>query len=133
MAILSPYQQKYVLGKRQQAYDHGITLWVMATGAGWSADDAYRQLTWVPTTTPFTGAVAYGPWRGRTDTSGGYHVTSDITIVTSAALRDTVDQPKIKFQLESGAGTAGTFYRSDRIIDCPDTDEIVIYASKIGE
>jgi len=133
MGGLSPYTQKYLQSMRAEFYDHGITLWTLGTGAGWSADDAYRQVTYVPSLSPFTGAVAYGSWRGRTDTSGGYYETSDITIVTNASLKNDISQEKVKFQLESGAGTAGTFYRPDRIVDCPATDEIVIYAAKIGE
>ena len=133
MGGLSPYIQKYLQAMRAEFYDHGITLWTLGTGAGWSADDAYRQVTYVPSLSPFTGSVAYGSWRGRTDTSGGYYETSDITIVTNASLRNDISQPKVKFQLESGAGTAGTFYQPNRIVDCPDTDEIVIYAAKIGE
>jgi len=133
MGGLSPYIQKYLQAMRAEFYDHGITLWTLGTGAGWSADDAYRQVTYVPSLSPFTGSVAYGSWRGRTDTSGGYYETSDITIVTNASLKNDISQEKVKFQLESGAGTSGTFYRPDRIVDCPATDEIVIYAAKIEE
>jgi hypothetical protein len=118
---------------RGEFYDHGITLWSLGTGAGWAADDAYRQVSWVPTLTPYSGAVAYGPWQGRTDSSGGYYITADITIVTNDSYKGSFSQPKVKFQLESGSGTAGTFYRPEQIVDCPDTDEIVIYASRIGE
>ncbi len=133
MGGLSPYLQKAIQTFRAEFYNHGITLWTLGTGAGWSADDAYRDVTYVPSLSPFTGSVAYGSWRGRTDTSGGYYETSDITIVTNASLKNDVSESKVKLQLESGAGTAGIFYRPDRIIDCPDTDEVVIYASRIGE
>lgn len=137
MGGLSPYLQKYLQNKRSNlGYSYGITLWTIGTGAGWSADDAYRRPSsgnWVPTLNIFTGAVGFGSWRGRTDTTGGYYQTSDVTIVASDSWKDKISSERTKIQLESGAGTIGVFYRADRIVDCPDTDEIVVYASRIQE
>jgi len=134
MGGLSPYLQSYLQDKRSElGYSYGITLWTMGTGSGWSGNDAYRRLTWVPSLNIFTGSVAFGTWRGRSDTTGGYYQTSDITVVAHDSLRNTMALPKVKLQLESGAGAIGVFYRPDKIVDCPDTNEIVIYASRIQE
>ena len=74
MGGLSPYLQKYLQSKRSDlGYSYGVTIWTMGTGSGWAADDAYRRVTYMPTLNIFTGAVGFGVWRGRTDTSGGYY------------------------------------------------------------
>ena len=65
--------------------------------------------------------------------TGGYHETADIVLTGSDTYKTTISAEKTKIQLFSGSGTIGTFYYPNKIVDCPTTNEIVVYATKMGE
>ena len=122
---LNSYQKHILRDFRADEQVYGVTLWTLTTGAGYSALDAYKQQTWVETDTIFSGAVLWSPYMGKQDTAGGFYNKSDLVIVASRDNKAAVQAKDIKLEFDD------IKFRVSKIIDCEDTNEIVIFATRL--
>lgn len=131
---LNPYQQKVLQTIRIDEWDRGITLVTYSsTGAGFNADDIYaRRENWMELRSFFSGSVAWPRRLEKFSTEGGWVPDSDVTVTCSRFYMDS---------LGTGSGFKEKFnhiivdnirFRPQRITDCIETNEIVIYCKKMG-
>lgn len=104
---------------------YGLKFISLTTGAGYSALDAYKKQTWVETNTFFSGSVLWNPYSNKSDTAGGFYKTADIIIVASRNYLTTAQSKDVKVEHEN------IKFRINRVIDCEDTQEIVITATRL--
>lgn len=122
---LNNYQKHILRDFRVEEQIYGLQFITLTTGAGFSALDAYRKQTWVETTSYFSGALLWNPYSNKRDTEGGFTKLSDVVIVASRDNRDKAQSKDAKVVCD------GIKFRIGRVIDCEDTHEIVIYASRL--
>ena len=122
---LNAYQLHILRDTRAQEFIYGLKFLTLTTGAGYSALDAYRKLTWVETSTLFSGSVAFNPYSNKNDNEGGFHQSSDMIVTTSRDYRSTAQSKDVKIQYDS------IKFRINRIIDCEDSNEIVLFLSRL--
>lgn len=122
---LDSYQLYILKDIRKEERQLGLKFISLTTGSGYSALDAYRKQTYTEIYTLFSGALLFDPFSRKQDSAGGFYKTSEMIIVASrdhktlAAAKDTkVQYDNIKFRI-------------DKVIDCEDTEEIVIYATRL--
>jgi len=122
---LDNYQKNILRNTRSKERTQGIKFISLNTGAGFSSLDAYRQQTWTETDSLFSGAVLFNPYSAKRDTEAGFYKTSDIVIVCSRDNRTTAQSKDVKVEYDS------IKFRINRVVDCEDTHEIMIYASRL--
>ncbi len=123
---LNIYQRNILRDIREEERIYGLKFISLGTGSGYfSSFDAYRKLTWVETETIFSGAVLFNPYSKKQDTAGGFYKTSDLVIVASRDHRTIAQSKDVKISYED------TKFRVSKIIDCPDSGEIVIFATRL--
>ena len=110
---------------RSEQWIYGIKFISLNTGAGYSALDAYRKISYSENFSYFSGALLSNPYINRRDDVAGFYNTSDIIIVCSRDNRATAQTKNVKIEYDS------IHYRVNKIIDCEDTNEIVITASRL--
>jgi hypothetical protein len=124
--MLSTYQKfilRTTLDKERTEY---VTCYTLSTGAGYfSAYDAYRKLSYVETAIVLTGSVLFSPASMKNTSEGGYYQTSDVTIVFSRDNKALVQAKDTKLMFNS------VKFRVNRLIDCTDSNEIVVFASRL--
>lgn len=119
--------QKHILGDiRTEEQIYGLQFLSLTTGAGYfSSLDAYKKITWTETISYFSGALLWNPYSQKSGSEGGFYKTSELVIVTSRDNRTVAQSKDVKISYEN------TKFRVGKVIDCPDTGEIVIYASRL--
>lgn len=122
---LNQYQKHILRDFRAAEWIYGIKLWTLTTGAGYSALDAYRKQTWVQTSTLFSGALLWNPYAEKKDSEGGFYNLSDIVIVADRDNRVQIQSKDAKLEYDN------IKFRVNRVVDCEDSDEIVVYASRL--
>jgi len=122
---LSLYQLNVLRDFRTDEMIYGITLLTLSTGAGYSAFDAYKKQTWVTTTSYFSGALLWNPYSSKQDSEGGFTKLADVVIIASRDNRTSAQSKDAKISY------GGVNFRISKVIDCEDSGEIVIYASKL--
>lgn len=123
---LNNYQKTILRNVRTDERTLGLKFLSLTTGAGYfSPLDAYRKQTWVETATLFSGAVLIDPYSRKQDTAGGFYKTSDIVIIASRDHRTIATSKDVKVVYDS------IKFRVNNVIDCEDTSEIVIRASRL--
>jgi len=122
---LNNYQKHILRDVRADEWIYGLKFLSLTTGAGYSALDAYRKQTWTETSSFFSGSILWNPYSGKTDSAGGFYKTSDIIIVASRDHRSTAQSKDVKIEHDS------IKFRVNRVIDCEDTNEIVLYATRL--
>ena len=117
--------QKYILRDiRSEERIYGLKFLTL-TGSGYSALNAYRSQTWTEVVTLFSGAVYTNPYANRKDSEGGFFNVSDLIIVASRdhLIKATVKDTKVQH--------SNTKYRINKVVDCEDSAEIVLYVSQL--
>lgn len=122
---LNNYQKHILRDFRVEEQIYGLQFITLTTGSGFSALDAYRKQTWTETTSYFSGALLWNPYSNKRDTEGGFTKLSDVVIVASRDNRDKAQSKDAKVVCD------GIKFRIGRIVDCEDTHEIIIYASRL--
>lgn len=124
---LNSYQKHILRDIRADEYSiQGLEFISLTTGAGYfSALDAYRKQEYTEESTYFSGALLFNPFAAKRDTESGFYNVSDLVIVASRDNKTTAQAKNTKIQYES------IKFRINKIIDCADTHEIVIYASRL--
>lgn len=123
--LQNEYQKKILTALRADQRTYGMKFISLSTGGGYSALDAYRKQTWVETVTWFSGAFAWIPYSMKRDVEAGFYKTSDIVIIASRDHRTTAQGKDVRIEYEN------IKFRVSRVIDCEDTAEIVIYATRL--
>ncbi len=122
---LNTYQLNTLRNFRSDEFIYGIELITLTTGAGYSALDVYRRQTWVETSSFFSGALLWNPYSNKNSSEGGFYKMSDIIIVASRSYRTSASSKDAKIKYDS------IEFRINNVIDCEDTNEIVIHASRL--
>lgn len=122
---LDLYQLQILKDIRTDERPSGIKIISLTTGAGYSALDAYRQQSYTEVSSFFSGALLFNPFSEKMDSPGGFYNTSDIAIVCSRDNKSTLEAKDVKIEYEN------VKFRISKIIDCENTNEIVIYASRL--
>lgn len=123
---LNAYQKHILRDFREDEQIYGLKFISLGTGSGYfSSFDAYRELTWVEIETIFSGAILFNPYSKKQDTAGGFYKTSDLVIVASRDHRTIAQSKDVKISYDS------IKFRISKIVDCEDTNEIVIYATRL--
>jgi len=122
---LNQYQKHILQDIRADEQIYGLKFISLTTGAGYSALDAYKKQTWVETDTYFSGAVLFNPFSAKRDAEAGFYKTSEIVIIASRDHKTIAQSKDVKVQYES------IKFRISRVVECEDTEEIVIYASRL--
>jgi len=122
---LNCYQLNVLKDFRVKEQVYGIELISMVTGAGFSGLDAYRKQTWVENSIFFSGAILWNPYENKFSTEGGFTKLADVVIVASRDNRTKAQSKDTKIRYD------GIKFFISKVIDCEDTSEIVIFASKL--
>lgn len=123
---LNRYQLNTLIDFRIEEQNLGFKFISLTTGAGYfSPLDAYRKQTYTEVYTPFSGAALLSPSSNKVGTESGFYQTSEIVIVASRSHKTTAQAKDTKVQYEN------IKFRVNKVTDCPDTEEIVIYASRL--
>jgi len=123
---LDIYQLNVLKDFRVKEQIYGLKFISLGTGAGYfSPLDAYKKITYTETETFFSGAVLFSPYPKKLDSAGGFYNTSDLTIVASIDNKTIAESKDVKVSYE------GINYRVDKVISCPDTQELVINATRL--
>lgn len=121
---LNNYQKNILRDIRAEERIYGLKFLTL-TGSGYSALNAYRSQTWTEVTTLFSGAVHTNPYANKRDVEGGFYNVSDLVIVAS---RDHLAKATAK---DTKVQHASTKYRINKVVDCEDTSEIVLFVSQL--
>lgn len=123
---LNSYQKHIIRDIRTDERTYGLKFWSLTTGASYfSPLDAYRKQTWTETSTLFSGAVLIDPYSRKQNTEGGFYKVSEIVIIASRDHRTVATSKDVKVEYDS------IKFRVNRVVDCEDTNEIVINASRL--
>lgn len=122
---MNSYQKHILKDVREDERIYGLKFISMTTGAGYLALDAYRKQTYTEVYTYFSGACLFNPAAAKRDAESGFYNVSDIVIVASRDHKTLAQAKDTKVQYEN------IKFRINRIVDCADTEEIVIYASRL--
>jgi len=123
---LDSYQLGVLRDFRVKEQLYGLKFITLSTGAGYfSQYDAYKKITYTEAETFFSGAVLFSPYPKKSDSAGGFYNTSDLTIVASIDNKTIAQSKDVKVSYE------GITYRVDKVISCPDTNELVINATRL--
>lgn len=122
--LLSEYQRKILREVRADQQTDGLEFLTL-TGSGFASFDAYRKQTYVETSSFFSGAVVWNAYVNKKDTEGGYSKASDITVVASREYKDKAEEKDVKLRFK------GIKFRVSKIIDCEDSGEIVVEATRL--
>ncbi len=123
---LNIYQRNILKDIRAEEQIYGLQFISLGTGAGYfSSLDAYKKITWTESISYFSGAILWNPYSKKSSSEGGFYKTSELVIVTSRDNRTIANSKNVKVNYD------GIKFQVGRILDCPDTEEIVIYASRL--
>jgi hypothetical protein len=122
---LNKYQKHILRDIRTEQQNYGLKFISLTTGAGYSALDAYRKQTYSEIETYFSGALLFNPSSAKRDAEAGFYQVSDLVIIASRDHKTTAQAKDTKVQYES------IKFRIARVVDCEDTNEIVIYANRL--
>ena len=130
---LNPYQQKVLQGIRLDQQTRGVALVTYSsTGAGVNVNDMFaRRIGWVESESFFSGAVAWPSRITRLGREGGWTPDSDVIITchrdylgalgTGAGFKERFNYIKVD----------GVSFRPQRIVDCIETQEIVVHCDRL--
>jgi len=125
---LNSYQLHIIRDIRSEERPYGIKIISLSTGSGYfSSLDAYRRNIpdYTEVLTYFSGALLFDPFSQKKDIEAGFYKTSQIIIVASRDNKTVLQAKDVKIEYQS------IKFRIEKIIDCEDTEEIVIYASRL--
>lgn len=123
---LNQYQKTILENIRSDERNYGLKFISLTTGSGYfSALDAYRKQTYTEVETYFSGAVLFNPFDSKRDAEAGFFKTSEITIIASRDHKTVAQSKDVKIQYEN------ITFRINKVVECEDTQEIVIYASRL--
>jgi len=124
---LNQYQKSILKTVREDENEvYGLKFISLTTGASYfSGYDAYRKQTWVETDTFFSGSVLWTPYSSKNSSEGGFYKLSNIVITCSRDNRTTAQKKDVQISCDS------IKFRVDRVIDCENSNEIVIHASRL--
>jgi len=123
---LNSYQKFILSDIRADERTLGLQFINLGTGSGYfSAYDAYRQVTYTETSTLFSGAIYTNPYTSKRDDSGGWYNLSELVIVASRDYLSNATQKDTKVLYGS------TKYRVNKVIDCEDSGELVLFVSQL--
>lgn len=124
---LNIYQKHILRDIRADEYSvQSLKFISLTTGSGYfSALDAYRKQTYTEVETYFSGACLMNPFSAKRDVESGFYQTSEILIIASRDFKTVAQNKDTKIQYQD------IKFRVSKIIDCEDTAEIVIYASRL--
>lgn len=125
---LSIYQRIVLQDIRADERNFGLKFVSLTTGSGYfSPLDAYRRNVpeYTEVSTYFSGAVLFNPFDAKRDIESGFYRQSEMVIIASIDYKSTAQAKNTKIQYES------INFRITKIIECEDTAEIVIYASRL--
>lgn len=123
---LNIYQKVRLRNIRADERNFGLKFISLTTGASYfSSLDAYRRQTYTEVNTFFSGALLFNPFDAKRDAESGFYKTSEITIVASRDHKTIAQAKDTKIQYEN------IKFRINRVVDCEDTAEIVIHASRL--
>ena len=123
---LDIYQLHVLRDFRVKEQLYGLKFITLSTGAGYfSPYDAYKKITYTETETFFSGAVLFSPYPKKSDSAGGFYNVSDLVIVASIDNKNIAQSKDVKVSYD------GINYRVDKCVSCPDTNEIVINATRL--
>lgn len=125
---LDKYQKHILKDIRIEQQTYGLKFITLTTGSGYfSSLDAYRRNVpdYIEVNTYFSGALLFNPFSAKRDAEAGFYKTSEIIIVASRDHKTVAQNKDVKIQYE------GIKFRVSKIIDCEDTNEIVIYATRL--
>lgn len=123
---LNSYQKHILSDRRSEERTLGLKFLNLGTGSGYfSSYDAYRKVTYVETSTLFSGAVYTNPYASKQNSEGGFYNLSELVIVASRDYLSNATQKNTKVEY------VNTKYRVNRVVDCIDTSEIVLFVSQL--
>ena len=107
---------------------YGLEFISLMTGAGYfSSLDAYRRNVpeYTEISTYFSGAVLFNPFSAKRETESGFYQRSEMVVIASRDHKTLAQTKNTKIQYQD------IKFRISKIVDCEDTEEIVIYASRL--
>ncbi len=124
---LNSYQKSILKTIREDENEvYGLKFISLSTGAGYfSSLDAYKKITWTESISYFSGAILWNPYSSKNSSEGGFYKLSSIVITCSRDNRTIAQKKDVKISYDS------IKFKVDRVIDCEDTSEIVIHASRL--
>lgn len=123
---LNSYQKHIIRDIRTDERTYGLQFLSLTTGAGYfSPLDAYRKQSYVEVATPFSGAVLTAPYANKKSSEGGFYLQSDLVIVASRDHLSIANSKNVKLEY------ANIKFLVNKVVDCEDTSEIVIHASRL--
>lgn len=123
---LNSYQKHILSDIRSDERTLGLQFINLGTGSGYFSEyDAYRKVTYTEVSTPFSGAVYTTPYASKTDSEGGFYNLSQLVIIASRDYLSNATQKDTKIEY------ANTKYRVNKVVDCIDTLELVLFVSQL--
>jgi len=122
---LDAYMKHVLSDVRKEERTQGVQFLSLSTGAGFNSLDAYRKQTYIETPSFYSGSLLLNPSSNKSDTAGGFFHQSDLVAVLGRDAKTTAESKDVKIIYSS------ITFRVSRVVDCPETDEIVVYANRL--